>query len=205
MRISKSALRWTVASVFAGLILLCLGLALRTSPSTAATPSLRTFTPKATQGVRKTVNAGTPVRLKIPKIGVNAILEHVSLTPEGDLESPKEPSNAAWYSLGPRPGDSGNAVIDGHFGYKNHIPAVFDELHTLQPGDKIYVEDEKGITVAFAVRELRTYSPAQSTTDVFNPKDGRAYLNLITCKGAWNKIQESYSARLVVFTDKVTE
>jgi LPXTG-site transpeptidase (sortase) family protein len=151
---------------------------------------------------RTTVNAGLPVRLKIPKISVDASLEHVGLTPSGDMESPKNPANAAWYNQGPRPGDSGNAVIDGHFGYKNHIPAVFDNLYSLKPGDSIYVEDEKGITTAFFVRESRSFKPNQDATDVFRPSDGQEHLNLISCHGAWDQTRKSYTTRLVIFADK---
>lgn len=83
------------------------------------------------------------MRLKIPKIMVDAALDHVGITPSGELGVPKGPTTAAWFAQGPRPGETGAAVIDGHFGYKN-IPAVFDNLHTLQKGDKVFVEDEKG-------------------------------------------------------------
>ena len=98
---------------------------------------------------QETVRAGLPVRLKIPKLNVNAGLDYVGLTPAGELGVPKGPASAGWYDLGPRPGEKGNAVIDGHFGYKNNIPAVFDNLHILQKGDNLYVEDEKGKTRYF--------------------------------------------------------
>jgi len=118
---------------------------------------------------------------------------------------PKGPASAGWYVLGPRPGEKGNAVIDGHFGYKNNIPAVFDNLHILQKGDNLYVEDEKGKTVTFVVRELRTYGQNEDASSVFVPSDTKAHLNLITCQGIWNSAQRSYSNRLVVFADEEVE
>lgn len=142
------------------------------------------------------------MRLEIPKIGVDAAIDYVGITSQGELGVPTGPANAGWYDLGPRPGEKGNAVIDGHFGYKNHIPAVFDNLHTLQKGDKLYVKDMKGITATFVVRELRTYGPADYAPAVFRSSDGKAHLNLITCEGTWNQAQKSFSNRLVVFADK---
>ncbi|PIZ82226.1 MAG: class F sortase, partial [Parcubacteria group bacterium CG_4_10_14_0_2_um_filter_41_6] len=38
--------------------------------------------------------------------------------------------------------------------------------------------------------------------EVFNSSDGKAHLNLITCTGVWNKEDNAFSERLVVFTDK---
>ena len=149
-------------------------------------------------------SVGLPARLEIPKIKVDATLDYVGVTLNGELGVSAGPTNAAWYDQGPRPGQTGNAVIDGHFGYKNHIPAVFDNLHTLQKGDKLYVKDIKGLTTTFVVRELRTYGPDDYAAAVFRSNDGKAHLNLITCQGDWNQAQKSYSTRLVVFADKKT-
>lgn len=150
----------------------------------------------------KKANVPLPVRLKIPKININATIEYVGIMADGSVGVPKGPSSAAWFDLGPRPGEPGSSVIDGHSGWKNGIPAVFDNLYRLQKGDKIYVEDEKGVTATFIVRELRTYKPTENVPDVFYSSDDKAHLNLITCTGFWNKILKSHSDRLVVFTDK---
>lgn len=149
-------------------------------------------------------SVGLPARLEIPKIKVDAALDYVGVTSKGELGVSAGPTNAAWYDRGPRPGQTGNAVIDGHFGYKNHIPAVFDNLHTLQKGDKLFVKDTRGLSTTFVVRELRTYGLNDYAPAVFRSSDGKAHLNLITCQGDWNQAQKSYSTRLVVFTDKAT-
>lgn len=143
-----------------------------------------------------------PVRLIIPKIAVNAPLDYVRLTPQGALDIPHEPGNAGWYDKGPRPGEKGVAIIDGHSGWRDNIPAVFDQLHKLLPGDLIQVKDERGQTVSFVVRELRTYQKDQADREVFVTNDDKIHLNLITCEGAWNEAQKSYTDRLVVFADK---
>ena len=151
---------------------------------------------------RQRIVSALPVRLVIPKINIDAAVEDVGLTSQGDMDVPKGPMDVAWFDLGPRPGEQGSAVIAGHEGWKNNIPAVFDNLHALQRGDEIFIKSDKGATVAFVVRGLRTYGQNDDDAGVFSSSDGKAHLNLITCQGIWNKAKKSYSDRLVVFTDK---
>ena len=145
---------------------------------------------------------GLPVRLTIPRIGVDAAIESVGLTPEGAMGVPADPANAAWFSAGPRPSEEGSAVIAGHYGWKDGLPAVFDNLSSLQKGDKIYIEDENGALIAFVVRELRSYGAYEDASEVFGSIDGKAHLNLVTCEGVWNNVSKSYAKRLVIFADK---
>lgn len=148
---------------------------------------------------------GRPVRLKIPKINVDSGVEYVGLAPDGAMDVPKEGANTAWFELGQRPGASGSAVIAGHYGFKNKKGSVFDDLHKLRKGDKIYIEDDKGVIISFVVRESRRYKPDADSSGVFSSNDGKAHLNLVTCEGEWNKSTQQYSKRLVVFTDRETE
>ena len=148
--------------------------------------------------------SGLPVNLKIPEINVDAAIESVGLTKQGEMGVPKGHFSTAWFNLGPRPGENGNAVIDGHFGiWDNNAPAVFNNLHKLRIGDMVYVENDQGKTITFVVRELRTYKPDQNASDVFGLGDGLSHLNLVTCGGTWNETTQSFPNRLVVFTDLV--
>ena len=78
---------------------------------------------------------------------------------------------------------------------------MFANLDKLKTGDKVYVEDDKGMTITFVVRETRVYDPGYAD-DVFSRNDG-VYLNLITCDGVWDAANKTYSKRLVVFADIV--
>ena len=152
---------------------------------------------------QKRTDFGLPVRLKIPKINVDAEIDPMGTTPSGAMEIPSGPKNVGWYKSGPHPGDSGSAVIDGHYGrWKNGEGSVFDDLNNLEKGDILYVEDENGMATSFVVRESRKYDPNADASDVFESSDGKSHLNLITCEGTWNKDSKSYSQRLVVFADK---
>lgn len=149
------------------------------------------------------VSYGLPVRLKIPVINVDSVIEDVGLTPQGAVGVPKDPTNTAWFNLGPRPGENGSAVIAGHYGrWEDGERSVFDDLNKLIEGDILYVEDEKGATTAFVVRKSRSYNQTADASDLFGPNDGKAHLNLITCEGTWDEVSKSYSKRLVVFADK---
>lgn len=144
-----------------------------------------------------------PIRLKIPQITVNAAVEFVGLAPDGSMDTPQEQENVAWFKLGPPPGEQGSAVMAGHYGWKDGKPSVFDNLYKLRPGDKLFVEDDKGVITPFVVVNLRRYDPSADASNVFGSNDGKAHLNLITCEGVWDKVAKSYSKRLVVFTDMV--
>lgn len=151
---------------------------------------------------QKTASVGLPARLKIPTINVDAAIESVGITSEGDMGTPKDPAGVAWYEHGPRPGEIGSSVIDGHYGWVNKGPAVFDNLYKLRKGDKLYVLDAAGATYTFVVNESKSYDPNADTASIFLSNDGKAHLNLITCEGTWNKSQKSYSSRLIVFADQ---
>ena len=144
-----------------------------------------------------------PTRIKIPAINVSSPILSVGLTDDGAMAVPKRPDEAAWFNLGPRPGEAGSAVISGHYGWKNNIPAAFDNLYKLKKGDQVYVEDERGATTIFVVRESKVYGENQNASDVFGSSDGKSHLNLITCAGVWDKTQKSYSNRIVVFADEL--
>src|SRR3989344_3298298 len=99
------------------------------------------------------------------------------------MAAPAVPERAGWYTLGPVPGEIGSAVIDGHSGWKDNIPAVFDTLYKLQIGDKIFIQNNSGEAVVFIVREIKTYNPEADASAVFLSHDGKSHLNLITCAG----------------------
>lgn len=185
-----------VAIIVAGLAFGLQGQNPQTQNVTTAVESIQNI------AVPEPVKMGIPLRLKIPTIKVDATVEPVGLTPQGAMGVPTGPATVAWLNLGPRPGEMGSAAIAGHYGWKDGIPAVFDNLHKLVVGDKLYVEDDQGATVTFVVRELHTYNLKEDVTNVFNSSNGQAHLNLITCQGVWNKAKQSYSNRLVIFATK---
>jgi len=141
-----------------------------------------------------------PVRLIIPKIGLNAAIEYVGLTADDAMAAPSGPDTVGWYELGSRPGNRGSAVIDGHSGYADGRAAAFDELPKLGKGDRLYVEDASGGQASFVVRTTRLYARDADATEVFAPT-ASSRLNLITCTGSFDVAAGTHSQRLVVFAD----
>lgn len=148
------------------------------------------------------IKMNLPIRFKIPSINVVSNFESVGLTKDGAMDVPKGPANVAWYNLGPMPGAVGSSVLAGHSGWKNGIPAVFDNLYKVKIGDKIHVENANGQVTTFVVKKKSTYKSDADAYNVFNSSDGISHLNLITCSGDWDKINKVHSERLVVFADK---
>jgi sortase A len=145
---------------------------------------------------------GLPVRLKIPSIEVDAMVESVGITPEGAMGIPEDADNVAWYNLGSRPGEQGSAVIDGHFDKEDQSPAVFAKLDQLMPGDVLYLENDQNETLSFVVKESRMYDVRDSTEEIFNNNEG-IFLNLITCAGTWDTHNNDYNQRRVIFAELV--
>ena len=143
---------------------------------------------------------GAPVRLKIPSIKVDAAVEHVGLTEDAAMDTPKDYANVAWYNLGPKPGEPGNAAISGHVDSKRG-PAVFWDLRRLKPGDEVYVVGDDGVERRFVVTVLEFYKrPETPLRRIFGPALG-AHLNLITCAGVFDRGRQEYDSLLVVYAD----
>jgi LPXTG-site transpeptidase (sortase) family protein len=142
-----------------------------------------------------------PVRLQITSIHVDTIIYDAGLTGSGDMDISENPDEVAWYQFGPKPGEIGSAVIAGHYGWKDGRGSIFNNLHTVVKGDEISVYDQKGVKKTFIVQATQLYDPQADATKVFTSTDKKAHLNLVTCEGAWVDNKNSYSNRLVVFTD----
>lgn len=148
------------------------------------------------------IDIGLPVRLKIPSINVDATIDYVSLDSSGAMAIKQSLTEVAWYELGARPGEDGSAVIAGHYGRIGNQGSVFNNLNKLIKGDEVLVTDIKGVSITFVVRESLKFDPNADASTVFKSGDGKAHLNLITCDGVWMNSENTYSDRLVVFTDK---
>jgi len=154
-----------------------------------------------TQPPSRTDNYGLPVRLRIPKLAIDAPIVYMGLTKTGNMAVPSAVTDVGWYKNGALPGNKGSAVLAGHINGLKGQPGVFAHLDKLHKGDILQITDANGTTPSFAVTGMRTYSEDAQPKEVFNAPDG-AHLNLITCTGSWDNAERHYQKRLVVFTDK---
>ena len=141
-----------------------------------------------------------PVKISIKSIKLQAWVDQIGLAPDGSLEvQPFSRANhAAWYRLGPTPGQVGPAVITGHVDTKDGV-AVFFYLSRLRPGDEVVITRADGRTATFAVDWLGSFPKSQfPTQEVYGPT-GYPALRLITCGGVFNRAAGSYEDNIVVF------
>jgi len=158
--------------------------------------------PTAIAAVPSATTAGStpdiPILLEIPRAGVSAQVEPVGVT-GGDMAAPSTWWDVGWLSINPRPGQVGNAVIDGHLDSPSGA-AVFWRLSSLQAGDQVVVTTAAGQKLQFDVVDIESYAVADIPLDtVFGPAS-TPQLNLITCAGTWDTAKQAYDRRLVVYT-----
>ena len=142
-----------------------------------------------------------PVRLSIPKIGVNSSVIPVGEDSTGAMASPDNPVDVVWWNLGARPGDYGSAVIGGHVDFAGYGAAVFWNLKLMRPGDPVFVQEADGTTLQFTVTEVDSYvfNDPTALDIIFRTTDHQG-LNLITCTGTFNPRTHNYDQRVVVYT-----
>jgi sortase A len=148
------------------------------------------------------VSHAVPVRLDIPKLGIDATIEQVAANKNGQMGVPSDYQNVAWYAPGVIPGDNGDAVISGHLDWVvNGKPtaAVFMNLGSLKVGDKLEIVEQDGKTLDFSVSDSRViaYNANPTQAGVF-AKDGPARVSLITCAGTFDQGIHQYTQRRVV-------
>lgn len=142
-----------------------------------------------------------PQTLQIPVINLKATIESVGLDKDRKMDVPKDSDDVGWYDLQNKPGEPGNAVIDGHLDKESGAPAAFWNLHKLNVGDKIIVTDTDGDNFTFSVIRKATYNyDTFPISEVFGPSS-KKFLNLISCAGAWNSTAHNYSERTVIYSE----
>jgi len=151
------------------------------------------------------LGAAYPDRIRIPKIGVDAVFEApLGVDSSREIEVPEGYETVGYYKHGPTPGELGPAVVLGHVdSYQG--PAVFYSLGQLAEGDTIEIDRDDGTTAVFAVDRLERH--AQSgfpTRQVYGDLD-YAGLRLITCSGTFDRGIQRYSHNLIVFARLVTD
>jgi hypothetical protein len=138
-----------------------------------------------------------PVRLIIPKLVINTLIEPVNISANNIVEVPDDWEKTGWYSKTVKPGEVGTAVIVGHYDNQLGAPAIFYYLNRLEKEDKIIVLMDDSRELNFTVKQ-KTTLPFWSLIDDLIVTDKNRNLILITCTGWWNQALHSYSERLVI-------
>ena len=159
-----------------------------TSPSVGSVP---------VQSIAPASSSDLPVKLVIPALHINAKVQYVGITKNGNMGVPNNFTDVGWYKYGALPGQVGSAVIAGHVDDGLAFPGVFKNLGNLVKGDDIYVDMGDGTVVHFTVQSLATYPYNAIVPQVFDQDDNK-YLKLITCAGVFVEKNGTHNERLVV-------
>jgi len=169
------------------------------APAPAPTPTGRPL--RAMLGRRSpALDRSPPTKIVIPSINLRAALDTVGLRPDGTIETPpyERAHRAAWYRLGPTPGERGAAVLVGHVDSKKAV-AVFWYLTRIARGDEIQVTREDRRTALFTVTSIEEFTKTAFPTDRVYAGSDTPRLRLVTCGGRWDPARGEYQDNVVVF------
>ncbi|MFI1653716.1 class F sortase [Streptomyces sp. NPDC020472] len=126
-----------------------------------------------------------PVRVRVPAAGVDTgpVLS-LGLNPDGTVEVPPvaDADRIGWYDKGVTPGETGPAVLIGHFDTARG-PAVLKNVSRVRVGGEITVTRADGTTAVFRVRELEQVDKDAFPTAKVYGNTTRPELRLVTCGG----------------------
>ncbi|MFD3533962.1 class F sortase [Streptomyces sp. NPDC058664] len=159
----------------------------------AATPPARVTEaaappPAASAASVRPLARSLPVRVQLPAAGVDtgptrSVLA-LGLAADGTIEVPSvaDADRIGWYDKGVTPGETGPAVLIGHFDTARG-PAVLKDVSRVRIGDEITVTRADGTRAVFRVRELeqvdkKTFPTAKVYGDTRRPE-----LRVVTCGG----------------------
>jgi len=146
------------------------------------------------------VRMDAPKTLVIAKLGVKATVEQVGVAEDGRMAVPGDVWNVGWFNRGAVPGKRGNAVVAGHLDSKTG-PAVFARLGELKRGDAVVLKTRLGKEMVFEVVKTAIYPDDNfPLEEVFGVEEFQKNLQLITCRGQFDRKAQEYSDRLVVYT-----
>lgn len=144
-----------------------------------------------------------PSSLKIPSINVEAEVQHLGVTENGEMAVLDNSEDVSWFSPGYQPGQNGRAVIAGHVDGVDG-PAIFWDLSKLQLGDEVVVED-KDRTLVFKIHTMESVPlDLADVSDVFGYTSSPE-LVLITCSGTYDFDRGTREERLLVYARLVEE
>ncbi|WP_030761858.1 class F sortase [Streptomyces griseus] len=156
----------------------------------AATPPARIVesaapAPTAAAPAAKPLARSLPVRVQLPSAGVDArnVME-LGLNADGTVEVPPvaRADRIGWYGKGVTPGETGPAVLIGHFDTARG-PAVLKDVAKVRVGDEITVTRADGAAAVFRVRELEQVGKDAFPTAKVYGDTRRPELRVITCGG----------------------
>ncbi|MFB7587978.1 class F sortase [Streptomyces sp. NPDC056169] len=159
-----------------------------TTPPAGVSEATAAPAPTAGAASVRALGRSLPVRVRLPAAGVDTgatgpVLE-LGLAADGTVEVPsvEDADRIGWYGKGVTPGETGPAVLIGHFDTARG-PAVLKDVSRVRVGDEIAVTRADGKVAVFRVRELEQVDKDAFPTAKVYGDTTRPELRVVTCGG----------------------
>ena len=165
--------------------------------------SVRGDASQAAPGVAPSPHVSAGIRLRVPRLGIDAEVVTLGFTGDGQLDVPAEGNAVGWYDISPRPGMPGNALLGAHLDW-NGSRAVFARLSELQQGDQIVINDGATGDRIYEVSVSTSIGWNHPLVDVLAAEGSGSSLTLFTCGGSFDAVRSEYDERVLVRAIEVT-
>lgn len=137
-----------------------------------------------------------PVRVSIPRIGIDGPVVPVGIAADRQLDVPFA-QTAGWYQHSSLPATRGASVIAAHVDFSGQ-PGLFFNLRLAEIGDLIHIEDPDGTTRTYEVSDVVLYDKTDLPSEDLFRSTGDHALHLVTCGGTFDRFERSYRGNQVV-------
>lgn len=147
-----------------------------------------------------TATAAPPVRLRLPRLNIDAPVLPVSVGVDGLLGVPDNPRRLGWWSSSSRPGmPSGSVVIDGHVDSATLGLGALFRLREARPGDEVVLVNSAERSTRYTVVARRSYAKTSLPVAEVFAADVGPRLVLLTCGGQFDRGTGHYADNIVVY------
>ncbi|MDH6279699.1 class F sortase [Prescottella agglutinans] len=121
--------------------------------------------------------------LVIPAIGVETALDPLGLASDGSLLLPRDVSQVTyWTGSAPADGVDGGILVAGHVDNANQGEGALYWMHTLYPGDAVYLTKDSVVT-RWKITRMERFVKQALPDWVFQGARGPRELHIVTCGG----------------------
>ncbi|WP_104525950.1 class F sortase [Blastococcus atacamensis] len=166
-------------------------------PGSALTGTIATLSAAGSAAVHRRDESAAPARLRLPSVGVDAVLAGTGLDGGGALVVPADARTAGWFTGGPRPGEPGPAVLTGHVDWAGR-PGALSGLRSAAVGADVLVDRVDGTVARFRITAVERYAKDAFPAERVYAPTPAAELRLITCGGPFDRERGSYRDNVVV-------
>jgi len=145
-----------------------------------------------------------PLQIRIGAITVDAPVVPVGLQEDGAMEIPERVAEIGWYDpdgLGVSPGSAGTAVLAGHVDSRRQGNGALFNLRDLTVGETIELDLHDGTIQRWIVTQVTQYPKDDLPLEEVFTWAGPPRLAVITCAGAFDRTERSYTDNLVVYAE----